>query len=185
MDYRAKRFNKESFTIYANEVINAYRSLEKTYRVIISVARSMNGKVLNKRFWDAVNSELDGVARVSWSDTYKLGYHTMNIYLDKRSVQINSSTEYFDRELNCSYVHDVEEAFLTEGRIDIEKVGSVCDSNIEHIAGYIERWEDAMTNYDSYQNQLKEAMKELGEKMKAINTLFKPSTISSYDWEHC
>lgn len=188
MNYKAKNYSKENFTIYADAIIDGYKTFIDVYKGIKATALKMHGKVINKRFWTALNELLQSKevkARASWSDTYNFGYHTMNIYLDNRSVNIGSYCEYFDKEMGCTFIHNVEETFLNgEGRIDTECVDKICDKYIESCESYIKRWEDAKLNFDEYKERVQNAVKEFGEKMKDINPLFKPNEISSYDWEH-
>ena len=80
--------------------------------------------------------------------------------------------------------YNVERDFLNEeGRLVYEKLDNLFSKLEEGYRKEIERWTDAKINYDSYKRMLYEALADFGEKMKNINSLFKPYEVRSYDWE--
>lgn len=187
MNTTAKRIgSKENFIQYANAIVEGYETIIKTYECIKAVGYGMCGKVFNKRFFTELETCLgyDQVkTRVSASDNYHIGYKTLFIYLENRSVNIAGSWEYFDRDMYYTTIHNIDNAWLDAGRINPEKIRVSCDEMIEMCKKQIAKWSDAAENYDAYCTKLADALKQLGENMKGINSLFKPSEIHSFDWE--
>jgi hypothetical protein len=191
MNYLAKQYNKEAFQQYAAAIIGGYQDIIEVLKAIIEVGAKMDGKVLNKRFITAIEEKIN-VAIVSMSDQYNLGYRDLHIYLNNRSININGSWEYFDKQICCNYIHNIEKSFCeyesenlkVNPRIVCSKVEATCNEYIETCCKYIRKWQDASDNYDKYTEQLKNAVRQFGEAMKGLNDYFCPSEIYKYDWEH-
>ena len=184
MNYLAKEYNNEAFQQYGSAIIRGYQDTIEVLKVIIEAGAKMNGKVLNKRFITEIESNLKVKAIVSISDKFNLGYRSLNIYLENRSININGSWIYFDNQIYCRYIHNVEQSFLNdEGRIDCAKVETACNEQIEQACKYIRKWEDAMSNYDKYTEQLKKAVLDFGNALKGLSDFFTPSQLDKYDWE--
>lgn len=191
MNYFAKNYKKEAFQQYAAAIIGGYQDIIEVLKAIIEVGAKMDGKVLNKRFITAIEEKIN-VAIVSMSDQYNLGYRDLHIYLNNRSININGSWEYFDKQICCNYIHNVEKSFCeyesenlnVNPRIVCSKVEATCNEYIETCCKYIRKWQDASDNFDKYTEQLKNAVRQFGEAMKGLNDYFCPSEIYKYDWEH-
>lgn len=191
MNYLAKQYNEEAFQQYAAAIIGGYQDIIEVLKAIIEVGANMDGKVLNKRFITAIEEKIN-VAIVSMSDQYNLGYRDLHIYLNNRSININGSWVYFDKQICCNYIHNVEKSFCeyesenlkVNPRIVCSKVEATCNEYIETCCKYIRKWQDASDNYDKYTEQLKNAVRQFGEAMKGLNDYFCPSEIYKYDWEH-
>ena len=188
MNYLARNYKKEAFQQYAAAIIGGYQDTIEVFKAIIEVGAKMDGKVLNKRFITAIEEKIN-VAIVSMSDQYNLGYRDLHIYLNNRSININGSWEYFDKQVCCNYVHNVEKSFCEmdsngNARIVCSKVEATCNEYIESCCKYIRKWQDASDNYDKYTEQLKNAVRQFGEAMKGLNDYFCPSEICKYEWEH-
>lgn len=188
MNYLAKEYSNEAFQQYGSAIIRGYQDTIEVLKVIIEVGAKMNGKVLNKRFITEVENSMkeQGLkAFVSMGDKFNLGYRSLNIYLENRSTLINGSWVYYDNQIYCRYIHSVEASFLNdEGRIDCAKVEAACNEEIEQACKYIRKWEDAMSNYDKYTEQLKKAVLDFGNAMKGLSDFFTPSQLDKYDWEN-
>lgn len=191
MNYFAKNYKKEAFQQYAAAIIGGYQDIIEVLKAIIEVGAKMDGKVLNKRFITAIEEKIN-VAIVSMSDQYNLGYRDLHIYLNNRSININGSWEYFDKQICCNYIHNIEKSFCeyesenlkVNPRIVCSKVEATCNEYIETCCKYIRKWQDASDNFDKYTEQLKNAVRQFGEAMKGLNDYFCPSEIYKYDWEH-
>lgn len=188
MNYLANNYKKEAFQKYAAAIVGAYQDTIEVYKAIIEVGVKMNGKVLNKRFITAVEEKLKN-AMISMSDQFNLGYRNFEIYIEKRSININGSWIYFDNQLCCKHIHNVEKSFCefdenANARIVCEKVESTCNEYIEMCCKYIRKWEDAAENFDKYTEQIKKAVREFGKAVEGLNDYFMPSEICRYDWEH-
>ena len=101
MNYLAKEYNNEAFQQYGSAIIRGYQDTIEVLKVIIEAGAKMNGKVLNKRFITEIESNLKVKAIVSISDKFNLGYRSLNIYLENRSININGSWIYFDNQIYC------------------------------------------------------------------------------------
>lgn len=193
MDYLAKQYNKEAFKEYGNAIIEGYQDVVEVLTIVKESAAKMDGKVLNKRFMTEIESRLAvhpfTKARLSLSDQYNMGYRDINIYLEHRSVCISDSWIYFDNQIYCRNIHNVEKAFCefdsnVNARIVCSKVTAYCDEYIEQCKKYMTKWQDAIDNYDKYTEQLKNAVRQFGEAMNGLSDYFTPSQLSKYDWEH-
>lgn len=190
MNYFARNYSKESFRKYAAAIIVGYQDTIEVLKAIIEVGEQMDGKVLNKRFITAINGKING-AFVSMNDPYNLGYRNLNVNLENRSVSINGNWEYFDKQIYCKYVGNVEKEFCeyedkhlkVNPRIVSDKVKATCNNYIEMCNKYIKDWEDAAVNFDKYTEQVNNAVRELGNALKGLNGHFCPSEICKYDWE--
>lgn len=190
MNYFARNYNKESFRKYAVAIIVGYQEIIEVLKAIIEVGKQMDGKVLNKRFITAINGKIKG-ASVYMNDQYNFGYRNLNFCLENRSVNINGSWEYIDRQLYCTYVNNVEKSFCeyedehfkVNPRIVSGKVEATCNEYIEKCKKYIEKWEDAAVNFDKYTEQVNNAVREFCNALKGLNDHFCPSEICKYDWE--
>lgn len=189
MDYLAKQYDKKAFGEYGKAIIDGYLDIVEVLNIVKGVAQKMNGKVLNKRFITEIETQLAShpfaKARLSMDDQYNLGYRDINIYLEHRSISINGSWVYFDSQIYCRNIHNVEKSFCNEeGRLDCAKVEACCDDYINQCKKYMTKWQDAIDNYDTYTAQLKNAVIALGKALNGLNDYFMPSDISKYDWEH-
>lgn len=191
MNYLAKQYNEEAFQQYAAAIIGGYQDIIEVLKAIIEVGAKMDGKVLNKRFITAIEEKIN-VAIVSMSDQYNLGYRDLHIYLNNRSININGSWEYFDKQICCNYIHNVEKSFCeyesenlkVNPRIVCGKVEATCNEYIETCCKYIRKWQDASDNFDKYTEQINKAVREFGKAVQGLNDYFCPSEICKYDWEH-
>jgi len=185
MNYLAKEYSNEAFQQYGSAIIRGYQDTIEVLKVIIEVGAKMNGKVLNKRFITEIESNLKVKAYVSMGDKYNFGYRSLNIYLENRSILINGSWVYYDNQIYCRNIHNVEKSFLNdEGRIDCAKVEEACNEQIEQACKYIRKWEDAMSNYDKYTEQLKKAVLDFGKALEGLSDFFTPAQLDKYDWEN-
>lgn len=182
-----KFYRKEDFVKYGNAVISGYKTIIAVYKIIAESAKKMEGKVFNKRFRTEIEKRLNECkigANIGISDTDNIGHNTLKIYLFRRDTQINGSTIYFDNEIYYTSIHNCENVFVNdEGRIVSESAENECNEQIKLCNEQIENWEDAIENYDRYKAQIEGALKQLGEALKGLNVLFRPSQIDSYDWE--
>ena len=191
MNYFARNYKKEAFQQYAAAIIGGYQDIIEDLKAIIEVGAKMDGKVLNKRFITAIEEKIN-VAIVSMSDQYNLGYRDLHIYLSNRSININGSWEYFDKQICCNYIHNVEKSFCeyesenlkVNPRIVCSKVEATCNEYIETCCKYIRKWQDASDNFDKYTEQINKAVREFGKAVQGLNDYFCPSEICKYDWEH-
>lgn len=191
MNYFARNYKKEAFQQYAAAIIGGYQDTIEIFKAIIEVGAKMDGKVLNKRFITAIEEKIN-VAMVSMSDQYNLGYRDLHIYLNNRSININGSWEYFDKQICCNYIHNVEKSFCeyesenlkVNPRIVCSKVEATCNEYIETCCKYIRKWQDASDNFDKYTEQINKAVREFGKAVQGLNDYFCPSEICKYDWEH-
>jgi len=187
MDYRARNFDKQGFEVLANAIITAYNEVILTYRVIQKVGKKMDGKVLNARFSNAINDELkskDMPTSVYMSDPYNMGHKELKIYTSNRDVKIGENWVYFDKDLHGLMIYNCNNFLNGENRIISEKLDQECETEISLCKQQQEKWGDARDNYDKYTEQVNNAIKQLGEAMKGLNGFFRPSQISSYDWEN-
>ena len=188
MNYFARNYKKEAFQQYAAAIIGGYQDTIEVFKAIIEVGAKMDGKVLNKRFITAIEEKVN-VAMVSMSDQYNLGYRDLHIYLNHRSISINGSWGYFDKQVCCNYIHNVEKSFCEmdsngNARIVCSKVEATCNEYIESCCKYIRKWQDASDNFDKYTEQINKAVREFGKALQGLNDYFCPSEICKYDWEH-
>ena len=180
------RGNKEFFEMYADCLCNAYKDLINSFSIVREVAKKFDGKILNARFEKALREHTDSQKSGVWFSIYKKSYSNereMVFYVDKRYFTIESGCVYIDSDLGKMISYNVERDFLNEGRLSYEKLDLLLNQLEERFLKEIERWTDAKENYDSYKKMLSEALADFGEKMKTINSLFKPYEIRSYDWE--
>lgn len=191
MNYFAKNYNKEAFQQYAAAIIGGYQDIINVLKAIIEVGAQMDGKVLNKRFITAIEGKIKD-ATISMADRYNMGYRDLNIYLEHRSVNINGSWQYFDKQIYCNYVNNVEKSFCeyederlkVNPRIVCSKVEATCNKYIENCCKYISKWEDASENFDKYTEQINNAVRDFGKALEGLNDYFCPSEVCKYDWEH-
>lgn len=182
------RGNKEFFAMYADCLVQAHNDLINSFAIVRDVAKKFDGKILNARFENALREQTDsqkaGVRfSINWR-SYANG-REMVFYVDKRYFTIESGCVYIDSDLGKMISYNVERDFLNEeGRLVYERLDNLLTSlELKH-KEEIERWSDAKNNYDEYKRKLHEALCDFGEKIKDINSLFKPYEIRSYDWEN-
>lgn len=187
MDTTAKKYTKETFVNYALHIVEGYKTVIAAYQVISRVGMSMNGKVFNKRFETEIEKHCkeEGVNVSVWmNDQYNMGYKDLKIYIQDRSFSCGGNWIYFDNDIYYNNIHNCNNAFTdNDNRVIGIKVEETCNEYISHCQKEIEKWQDAADNYDRYADQMSAALCQLNESLKGLNPLFKPYTISQYDWE--
>ncbi len=168
---------KQAFTAHATALIKGYKDLKTICEAIDSTAAEMNGKIYNKRFRTAVNNKIEGVGRVlegNYSCVWEL-------YLINRSYQDTPGTaKYFDSDMRYTRIYGSEKFFI-EGRICADAIHADMVERCQLIDAKINQLQDALKNYDTHAAAVKNAVLEFREKMKAINPVFVPSELKSYE----
>lgn len=187
MNTKAKQFCKEVFLEYAKHIIGAYKEVIATYGIISKVGYQLNGKVFNKRFETEIEKHCteEGINVTIWlGDTYNMGYKDLEIMLQNRSFNGGNTWIYFDSDVYYKRLHNCNKAFVDDnGRIIGKKVEETCNEYVTNCQSMVSQWQDAIDNYDKHAAALAEAVAAFGKAMKGVNQLFKPSQISSFDWE--
>ena len=165
---------KQDFEIYANGIIRAYNDVKSVWAAVLEVSKQMDGKVINKRFTEAIDAKCVGVGSV-WLDNSKL----MHVQIYNRSIQTAHGPEYIDRRLYYCTSYGV--AF--SGRVDAAEVASMYSALVKNINDKINQWKDAAKNFDKYQEKTRKALQALNKAFEGINPIFKPSVLNSFDWE--
>ena len=188
METTARKYKKETFIEYAKHIVEGYKTIIAAYGVISKVGLTMHGKVFNKRFESEIEKycKEEGVNVSIWlNDQYNMGYKDLKIYLQDRSFNGGDCWIYFDNDIYHNSIHNCNNAFVDgNNRIIGVKVAETCNEYIEHCKKEMTKWQDAADNYDKYEEQVKAALKQLNEAFEGLNSLFKPYTISQYDWEN-
>ena len=168
---------KEAFTAHATALIKGYKDLKTICKAIDSTAAEMNGKIYNKRFRTAVDNKIDGVGYLH-EGNYSCVWE---MYLINRSYQDTPRTaKYFDADLRYTRIYGGEKFFI-EGRICADAIHADMMERCELIDAQINKLQDAINNYDTHAAAVKKAVMEFREKMKAINPVFVPSELKSYE----
>lgn len=165
---------KEDFTVHANAIVGGYNDLKKVWAVVSEVAKEMNGKVINKRFTDAINAKCEGVGRV-YIDEYK----KLLVYITNRCYNNGSYCVYFDDKLSYRYSFGVD----FSGRVDADLICGMVSANIKNINDKISTWKDAAKNWDKYEAKVRKALEAFNKAMVGVNPLFKPYELHSFQWE--
>ena len=174
--------NKNQFKLHSAAIIKAYGEVRTVWEVINTVAAQMDGKVYNKRFTDAINAQIKGVASVSVSDPYNTG-KKLEIYLYNRYYQHDGGITYIDDYVMCRTIWKLDEV-LSDGRIDAGKVAAKVAENISAINGKVATWEDGAKNFEKYEKKVRKALETFNNTMGDVNPLFKMYELRAYDWEH-
>lgn len=189
------RFTYEEAKAYYAAIKNGIDEVCGACYEFAKVAEQMNGKVLNKRFVDAVNDAL--VARFGYFDTY--GPQCPNVHIFKRddytrayNYSINlfkrsydkpanngySHAIYFDKELNVEIRVGVDN--LIDGkRINAEEFAKAARCTADYNLRVYERYREALLRWDEELQAVKElnayiesVNKELEKRVSCINQLF-------------
>ena len=206
-----KRFSYEEARAYYATIKNGIEEVCGACYEFAKVAEQMHGKVLNKRFIDAVNDAL--LTRFGYSDLrehkckrvqmfssndYTRAY-SFRVSLLKRSYDQPTDRDYtlpiyFDKELVME-VRVGEQSLIDGKRINAEAFATAArftaDYNLRVYERYREalvRWEEELQAVEELNAYINRVNKELAERVSHINQLFIPDDmrdLSGYSvWRH-
>ena len=171
-----------------NAQIRAYKDFSMVAMAIIPVVKSFDGKVLNKRFADALNNATlpagcDFWFAVEKSSRFDIKCHTNNrSYKNAPDRNGYSSTSYIEYS-DCYISLDVDDA-LNDGRINADAIIDVIKEKSAYykdMAGSLEYGRD---NYDSMVDDLQAIANQLIAFNKKYDYCIRETLGLNFDIEH-
>lgn len=171
---------KENFSAYVCGLSGMLDRNIDAWRVVSSVGVLMDGKVLNKRFTDAVNVKLSSPSvSVSFVDRY--GDKILSIWDNNRCIVKSGIAQYFDKD---NYYKEIKVSkFLVNGRISAALLNECCEYNINKTEETKELFIDACENWDKYTTARENVLREIKKGFAGVNSLFVPYELHKYDWD--
>lgn len=177
------KYDKFTFAEYVKERNNFNALIINSCAFFSECAKKFDGKVLNKRFVNAVNEKLidriglhklqDGrntplVSLSMYKDVFTTRF---NFYFANRGKNICGKWIYFDNECNTT-IYASNDSLTNDGRIIGVNLASDADRLSFHTKKEIEKYIDAVNKWDEYMDTLLNIDQYIKDKTKNINTLF-------------
>ena len=160
-----QRIDKESFIANAKRENETYKAIIEAINVLTPIAEKYNGKVINKRFVDAVNKALE-------EKGYKLPYHyyLLHISLDEYN------RIYFIANHPCNitiYPKEYNKPYIVDKRMDYSVFESAIEKTLKNAAEEIANNERCIASIDDIIQGYKELKKHVKDFMDSLPYKFK------------
>ena len=190
MDTKASKYTNETFALYAKALIGGFNTLIATYKIIADVGKKLNGKVFNRRFETLIEKQCEDAkigVFVSLDDQDNAGDKFKKLMILLQNPTIKSGDiwiSFADDLVYYNFIYNCNACFVNnDGKVIGQRVVETCEEKIAKCKEQINIWQDAADNYNKYNNQINDAVKQFGKAVKEINPLFKPGLLSHFDWE--
>lgn len=166
--------------------------------VINEVATEFNGKVLNVRFWKAIEARLAekiGTRHVKYDDgtlsrpinivsfTKSMTNSNASFYLFDRGFSLPSDSwraVYIDSDTSYKVLYFAEDIVLDK-RISAQKVRETLEAFNNDKRKTLAKYKDALQNWDAYLNEVQAVNKYIREHIANINPLFIDESVKNLD----
>lgn len=160
-----QRMDKRTFIENAKRENETYKVIIETINVLAPIAKKFNGKVINKRFVDAVNKAFE-------EKGYKLPYHyyLLHISLDEYN------RIYFIANHPCNitiYPEDYKKPYIIDKRMDYSIFESAIEKTLKYAAEEIANNERCINSIDDVIQGYKELKKHVKDFMDSLPRKFK------------
>ena len=160
-----QRIDKESFIENAKRENETYKVIIEAINVLTPIAKKFNGKVINKRFVDAVNKAFE-------EKGYKLPYHyyLLHISLDEYN------RIYFIANHPCNitiYPKEYDKPYIIDKRMDYSVFESAIEKTLKNAAEEIANNERCINSIDDVIQGYKELKKHVKDFMDSLPRKFK------------
>ena len=160
-----QRIDKESFIENAKRENETYKVIIKAINVLTPIAKKYNGKVINKRFVDAVNKAFE-------EKGYKLPcqYYPLRISLDEYN------RVYFIANRPCNitiYPKEYDKPYIIDKRMDYSVFESAIEKTLKNAAEEIANNERCINSIDEVIQGYKELKKHVKDFMDSLPYKFR------------
>ena len=160
-----QRIDKETFIENAKRENETYKVIIESINTLAPIAKKFNGKVINKRFVDAVNKAFE-------EKGYKLPYHyyLLHISLDEYN------RIYFIANHPCNitiYPKEYDKPYIIDKRMDYSVFESAIEKTLKNAAEEIANNEDCINSIDDVIQGYKELKKHVKDFMDSLPRKFK------------
>lgn len=159
------RIDKETFIENAKRENETYKVIIEAINVLTPIAKKFDGKVINKRFVDAVNKEFE-------EKGYKLPYHyyLLHISLDEYN------RIYFIANRPCDitiYPKEYDKPYIIDKRMDYSVFESAIEKTLKNAAEEIANNEKCINSIDEVIQGYKELKKHVKDFMDSLPYKFR------------
>ena len=160
-----QRIDKESFIENAKRENETYKVIIEAIDTLTPIAKKFNGKVINKRFVDAVNKAFE-------EKGYKLPcqYYPLRISLDEYN------RIYFIANHPCNitiYPKEYDKPYIIDKRMDYSVFESAIEKTLKNAAEEIANNERCINSIDEVIQGYKELKKHVNDFMDSLPRKFK------------
>ena len=160
-----QRIDKETFIENAKRENETYKVIIKAINVLTPIAKKYNGKVINKRFVDAVNKAFE-------EKGYKLPcqYYPLRISLDEYN------RVYFIANRPCNitiYPKEYDKPYIIDKRMDYSVFESAIEKTLKNAAEEIANNERCINSIDEVIQGYKELKKHVKDFMDSLPYKFR------------
>lgn len=186
----------ESYSIQVykfEQQVKAYNDAIKALEAAKTLADKFDGKVINKRFANALNEVSEqtfggkqmvifSIQQQGYDYSYKQNVVQIELYLTDRCKCYDGGCVYIgnDRVHVYEVSHDSKCYVNADGRLDKEMYLKALDKQIDGCKKSVEEYQKCIDHFDEYINKVKEFNKKLDELKKEIPS---PMGISTYKLE--
>lgn len=184
--------NKKTFTLRSEKQIKVYNTLINAMCALMSAAEKFNGKVINKRFVDAMNKEFKKPEHHCESVTiwmednsfYHGGEKRIKFYCDDRwSQEGNCYVEDNDVLIYSRYEvdHTVPYISYNDGnRLNYEEMRKAVQSMVDELQRRITAYRTSIDKFDYFKDKFKQFSKDYDKLMAEMPIYLHPKTTSLY-----
>lgn len=142
--------------------IDTYKLRIDALEAIRKVAKTFDGKVLNKRFVDALETIPDVLASLKTQSSIEK-YHKLEVWM--KSLDYEHST--------VIYVHSCEDKFLEGNRIDFQRFNRLIDESQQRYKGIISNIQEDIRTGEQRLKQWNELAAKMDELTQSFSTEFR------------
>jgi hypothetical protein len=155
-------WRKERFTKRQNQLIKVDEQIVNTLKEILVIAKSFDGKVINKRFIDKANERLKSLEKTLKASVSLINGTQLEIYINDRIYYIFDRIEYLDKyEYSFSLYNsrEIEWIDVDSRRLNYNSLVILINDKIDYYNDKIAETRKALDNLDNYIEQIEKQMK--------------------------